>query len=157
MREADGAIVHTVQADLRKGAQYWFNDSRVLIAAAAERCLSKALNAGCDVSPIATCPAASWTLTTMCWRKVLHLVAAVLDLHARQALPRRIAQRHNEGVHPVVVHAAAAVGRRHPQPRKHRGRLAVLRSIPDPPLCRQQTQVNSPQVPSGHHEAQGTN
>lgn len=42
-----------------------------------------------------------------------HLVATVVDLHPRPQAPRIIPQRHDEGVHTVVIQRTAAVRGRH--------------------------------------------
>ncbi|KFM28972.1 hypothetical protein F751_6491 [Auxenochlorella protothecoides] len=65
-----------------------------------------------------------------------HLVAAILNVHARSQAPRRGAQRHHKGVHAVVVQLAAAGGRRDLEAREDRGGQTVLRRVPDPPLER---------------------
>ena len=63
-----------------------------------------------------------------------HLVAAVPDFDAVQAVAALVAQGDDEGVHPVVVHGSAAVSGGHSEAREHRRCPPVLRRIADPPL-----------------------
>jgi hypothetical protein len=65
-----------------------------------------------------------------------HLVPAVADLDAREALALRVAQRHDERVDAVVDERARALGARELQAREDGRGAPVLGRVADPPLDR---------------------